>query len=197
MSKSWSMKNQMDVDEVWDDTELIKMYEESIQENIPKVTEKKFKGEDGVEYTWKVGGKCMAPFTEDDQTEYYAATIDWIGGAKNQQVGVTFLYYGNQATVDIRELWENEEAIEEAVQMEKQEKKTTSTDSTKTTTSSSSNASIPLPSFAPPVPPNIIGMVPASEREALSSMLMSWYMSGYHTGYYQAIADRREGGSKQ
>lgn len=39
----------------------------------------------------------------------------------------------------------------------------------------------------PPVPPHLLhqrGGVP-QEDEAMASMLMSWYTSGYHTGYYQ------------
>lgn len=38
----------------------------------------------------------------------------------------------------------------------------------------------------PPPPPDSIKNLPKTEREALSSMLMSYYMSGFHTGlFYQ------------
>jgi len=39
----------------------------------------------------------------------------------------------------------------------------------------------------PPPPPTFLHNQPgaSSEQEAMASMLMSWYMSGYHTGYYQ------------
>lgn len=44
----------------------------------------------------------------------------------------------------------------------------------------------PPPSFVPPPPPAFEGSDDiASDQEALYSMLISWYMSGYHTGYYQ------------
>ncbi len=33
----------------------------------------------------------------------------------------------------------------------------------------------------------------SDEMQDLSAMLMSWYMCGYHTGYYQAEQDRRAG----
>ncbi|KAJ1373139.1 hypothetical protein KIN20_035475 [Parelaphostrongylus tenuis] len=46
-----------------------------------------------------------------------------------------------------------------------------------------------IPSIAPPPPSVHAGISVRDEGEALSSMLMSWYMSGYHTGYYQAIKD--------
>ncbi|XP_027851139.1 uncharacterized protein LOC114130370 isoform X2 [Aphis gossypii] len=36
----------------------------------------------------------------------------------------------------------------------------------------------------PPPPPDSIKNLPKTEREALTSMLMSYYMSGFHTGYY-------------
>lgn len=34
----------------------------------------------------------------------------------------------------------------------------------------------------PPPPPDSIKHLPKTEREALTSMLMSYYMSGFHTG---------------
>ena len=36
----------------------------------------------------------------------------------------------------------------------------------------------------PPPPPPMLDMS-EGDNEALCSMLMAWYMSGYHTGYYQ------------
>lgn len=39
----------------------------------------------------------------------------------------------------------------------------------------------------PPPPPPPPVAVPESPDEALASTLMAWYMSGYHTGYYQAM----------
>ncbi|EEC05104.1 survival motor neuron protein, putative, partial [Ixodes scapularis] len=46
-----------------------------------------------------------------------------------------------------------------------------------------------IPSFPPPPPPPpFTGDI--KDNEALSSMLMSWYMSGYHTGFYQVTPTR-------
>ncbi|EZA60117.1 hypothetical protein DMN91_010019 [Ooceraea biroi] len=40
---------------------------------------------------------------------------------------------------------------------------------------------------APPLPPQLMAKLPESDTEALSSMLMSWYISGFHTGYYHGL----------
>lgn len=40
----------------------------------------------------------------------------------------------------------------------------------------------------PPPPPMSPDMV---DDEALGSMLISWYMSGYHTGFYLVCAQKR------
>jgi hypothetical protein len=37
----------------------------------------------------------------------------------------------------------------------------------------------------PPVPPHPMTNATGQEDEALASMLMSWYLSGYYTGHYQ------------
>lgn len=42
-------------------------------------------------------------------------------------------------------------------------------------------------SHIPPPPPVIDEEPAASDSEALYSMLMSWYLNGYHTGYYQGM----------
>lgn len=39
----------------------------------------------------------------------------------------------------------------------------------------------------PPPPPHLTANFPEEDTEALSAMLMSWYMSGFHTGYYQGL----------
>lgn len=41
----------------------------------------------------------------------------------------------------------------------------------------------------PPPPINLPSMISTDENELLATTLMSWYMSGYHTGYYQAVRD--------
>ncbi|EGI61071.1 PREDICTED: survival motor neuron protein isoform X1 [Acromyrmex echinatior] len=39
---------------------------------------------------------------------------------------------------------------------------------------------------APPLPP-LMAKLPETDADALSSMLMSWYLSGFHTGYYHGL----------
>lgn len=41
----------------------------------------------------------------------------------------------------------------------------------------------------PPPPTSLPPMPSLDENELLTTTLMSWYMSGYHTGYFQAIRD--------
>ncbi|GLG96669.1 uncharacterized protein GBIM_03586 [Gryllus bimaculatus] len=45
-----------------------------------------------------------------------------------------------------------------------------------------------MPTTLPPPPPlSVTSSLPLGDSEALSAMLMSWYMSGFHTGYYQGL----------
>ncbi|XP_050421579.1 uncharacterized protein LOC126833988 [Adelges cooleyi] len=39
----------------------------------------------------------------------------------------------------------------------------------------------------PPPPPDFLDNLPKNEREALTAMLMSYYMTGFHTGYYLGL----------
>ncbi|XP_032683544.1 survival motor neuron protein isoform X2 [Odontomachus brunneus] len=39
----------------------------------------------------------------------------------------------------------------------------------------------------PPLPPQLMAKLPENDTDALSSMLMSWYISGFHTGYYHGM----------
>ena len=43
----------------------------------------------------------------------------------------------------------------------------------------------------PPPPPVVDEEEVGSDSEALYSMLIAWYMSGYHTGYYQVGTQRK------
>ncbi|XP_076342305.1 uncharacterized protein LOC143242717 isoform X2 [Tachypleus tridentatus] len=43
----------------------------------------------------------------------------------------------------------------------------------------------------PPLPPFPLDDDGVTDDEALASMLMSWYMSGYHTSNYQALRQMR------
>jgi len=43
-----------------------------------------------------------------------------------------------------------------------------------------------------PAPPVISGDILAGSEEALANMLMSWYISGFHTGYYQGKQQQQQ-----
>lgn len=53
----------------------------------------------------------------------------------------------------------------------------------------SPNTFAPMP--PPPAPVNSSDV--SHDNDALASMLMAWYLSGYHTGYYQAMQNLRHG----
>ncbi|CAB3407907.1 unnamed protein product [Caenorhabditis bovis] len=202
MSKIWSKTDNEGDNDIWDDTELIKMYEESISSTYSKVRKntvntKEYVGEDGVKYEWTVGQKCMAPYSEDETetepSEWFPATINWISSI-NGDVGVTFEGYGNDEIVDISTLWLEEEAA--GVEQEQTEdiqmtSPAPSASPKKEGAQKMTNGLPKIPVIAPPPPPAALSGVPPTEVEALSSMLMSWYMSGYHTGYYQAMTEKR------
>ncbi|XP_066590907.1 survival motor neuron protein [Prorops nasuta] len=45
---------------------------------------------------------------------------------------------------------------------------------------------------APPIPPHLMAKLPENDADALSSMLMSWYISGFHTGYYHGLKQAKK-----
>ncbi|XP_050457482.1 survival motor neuron protein [Cataglyphis hispanica] len=49
------------------------------------------------------------------------------------------------------------------------------------------NSTIDAMPPAPPLPPQLMAKLPETDADALSSMLMSWYISGFHTGYYHGL----------
>ncbi|XP_003703417.1 survival motor neuron isoform X2 [Megachile rotundata] len=50
---------------------------------------------------------------------------------------------------------------------------------------------------APPLPPQLMAKLPDNDADALSSMLMSWYISGFHTGYYHGLKQARNNQEKK
>ncbi|GFR89074.1 survival motor neuron protein [Elysia marginata] len=63
-----------------------------------------------------------------------------------------------------------------------------------------SGPSMPMPPIfpsIPPPPPWFTEKGSGDENEALYSMLISWYMSGYHTGYYQGLKHASAGHGAQ
>lgn len=54
------------------------------------------------------------------------------------------------------------------------------------------NSFIDMMPPAPPLPPQLMAKLPENDADALSSMLMSWYISGFHTGYYHGLKHARD-----
>nr|XP_034193461.1 survival motor neuron protein isoform X1 [Osmia lignaria] len=50
---------------------------------------------------------------------------------------------------------------------------------------------------APPLPPQLMAKLPDNDADALSSMLMSWYISGFHTGYYHGLKQAKNNQEKR
>lgn len=54
------------------------------------------------------------------------------------------------------------------------------------------NYSVDMMPPAPPLPPQLMAKLPENDADALSSMLMSWYITGFHTGYYHGLKHARD-----
>ncbi|XP_022164658.1 uncharacterized protein LOC111029716 isoform X2 [Myzus persicae] len=81
------------------------------------------------------------------------------------------------------ELCLNDEEVSESIVKDKPKKKVYANKNYQTESSSRyEGTEVFFP--PPPPPPDSIKNLPKTEREALTSMLMSYYMSGFHTGYY-------------
>ncbi|WKX89002.1 hypothetical protein Q1695_008562 [Nippostrongylus brasiliensis] len=194
-------------EDVWDDTELIKMYEHSVSATYSKL------GADTTTNDWSVGDPCLARYSEDDL--YYPAKILEIREEKPDQPGYLVLYdgYGNTDWVSVDDIipatsdegsqedpnaaMESESFVASSGQPASKSSRVKKERTSRKTASSSHrhhSRERPhphpiIPSIAPPPPSVLNGLSVPDESEALSSMLMSWYMSGYHTGYYQAVKD--------
>lgn len=120
----------------------------------------------------------MAIYTQDGLV--YPANIINIDGNK---CTIRYLHYLNEEDKQLDELFEHSEGEK----IEKIESKS-QYHAQKQPFSSSV--------FLPPPPPMPIPTVPGAssnvtEDEALHSMLISWYMSGYHTGFYYGLKSSR------
>lgn len=62
---------------------------------------------------------------------------------------------------------------------------------------SSFNSALDMMPPAPPLPPQLMAKLPENDADALSSMLMSWYISGFHTGYYHGLKQARRNQEKR
>ncbi|XP_042564122.1 survival motor neuron protein 1 isoform X2 [Clupea harengus] len=161
---------------------------------------------------WKVGDSCCARWSEDGNL--YSARITSIDHKRGTGF-VVYTNYGNKEEHYLKDLLsagtvkeetpEGVHATEES-SAEDGEKFSTHLPShpgpssgTKSRTGEgrkSGHSKLPKCGFPPLFPPAAVPMIPPpppmisailEEDEALGAMLISWYMSGYHTGFYLGL----------
>ncbi|KAJ8263010.1 hypothetical protein COCON_G00154670 [Conger conger] len=159
---------------------------------------------------WRVGEPCCAFWSVDGKV--YPATITSINKEKGTCT-VVYTRYGNKEEQNLEDLLSDSSEVEEdGAKMSDQVKEGES--------STEETAILPRPqgplsdrlnrgdlaalepppgwpprmSFGPPMmpPPPPLGPDAVEDEEGLSCMLVSWYMSGYHTGYYMGLKRARE-----
>ncbi|KAK9309977.1 hypothetical protein QLX08_000595 [Tetragonisca angustula] len=208
-----------DNEDVWDDSALVKAYDKAInlakekvikrmgldvqnsqlkenkQVNQPRHTNKPKK-------KWIVGAPCRAVYSEDGVI--YEAIISKI--YENKTCIVKFVGYGNTEKVQLNSLLESEGLQSQIAQQKKALEEKFNEENDETETRSYKHQFVPGPSFnsiadimppAPPLPPQLMAKLPDNDTDALSSMLMSWYISGFHTGYYHGLKQARSNQEKR
>uniref|UniRef100_G1N9N1 Tudor domain-containing protein n=1 Tax=Meleagris gallopavo TaxID=9103 RepID=G1N9N1_MELGA len=153
---------------------------------------------------WKVGDSCNAVWSEDGNV--YPATIASVNLKRGTCV-VTYTGYGNKEEQNLADL------LPPASDETNENESLYSTDESEKSSQSHQNGSNclgrhgskfrtlppflscwtppfpPGPPLIPPPPP--MGPDSTEDDEALGSMLIAWYMSGYHTGYYLGLKQSR------
>nr|XP_048705224.1 survival of motor neuron protein-like isoform X2 [Caretta caretta] len=157
---------------------------------------------------WKVGDACSAVWSEDGNV--YLATIASIDQKRGTCVAV-YTGYGNREEHNLSDLLlpnTVEKENKEQNARENENETQYSTDESEKSSQSPGNKynSTKLKSshwnshFPPPPPPGLGRLIPPpppmgpdspEDEEALGSMLIAWYMSGYHTGYYLGLKQSR------
>lgn len=173
---------------------------------------------------WAVGAPCRAVYSEDG--EIYEAIISKIYENSGTCI-VKFVGYGNTEKVELSSLLESnglqsqiaqhKDAVIEELNGEDAniDESTFSVnakifngdkmDCEAEETQTHKHKFMPGPSFnaadimppAPPLPPQLMAKLPDNDADALSSMLMSWYISGFHTGYYHGLKQARSNQEKR
>ncbi|XP_015120615.1 survival motor neuron protein [Diachasma alloeum] len=239
-------ENGQDIDDIWDDTALIKAYDKAVnlaKEQVAKRLSMETEAPRGksnksqsykqpnkqrnYQKKWTLGSPCRAVYSADGIE--YEAIISKILDNDCGTCIVKFVGYGNTEKVELSSLRESE-GLEAQIAQQKESAAVKNCDySTVEETSQAfshanvrengeamdyeseipkqSRSNVPGPSAfsfggitppAPPLPPHMMARLPANDADALSSMLMSWYISGFHTGYYhgmkqaQSNAERRK-----
>ncbi|CAO1440521.1 unnamed protein product [Diamesa tonsa] len=198
--KKKSGKTELTHDDIWDDSLLIKAYEESIKlekEQVAKrlamATNKKKvsseESEESEESDFVVGDHVRSTYEDGVDYEAEIISIDEDG-----MCFIRFIGYENEDTVKLEDLiasWGEEAREEQKILAEADQTPSSEQEDdhaaefhkfvvNKSHRNFSSN-SLPVPPM-PPMPPAMFDNT--GDSEYLSAMLMSWYMSGYYTGLY-------------
>ncbi|XP_046822655.1 survival motor neuron protein isoform X3 [Vespa crabro] len=201
-----------DIDFVWDDTALIKAYDKAINlakeevakrigidvsSSVSKLKPQQQKQSRNQKKKWCIGSPCRAVYSEDG--EVYEAIITKIYENCGTCI-VKFVGYGNTEKVELSSLLESE-GLQSQIAQQKDALAERCTEENMDQTKASQNFINSDPSFnsflnmmppAPPLPPQLMAKLPENDADALSSMLMSWYISGFHTGYYHGLKHARD-----
>ncbi|XP_035733260.1 survival motor neuron protein-like isoform X2 [Vespa mandarinia] len=201
-----------DIDFVWDDTALIKAYDKAINlakeevakrigidvsSSVSKLKPQQQKQSRKQKKKWCIGSPCRAVYSEDG--EVYEAIITKIYENCGTCI-VKFVGYGNTEKVELSSLLESE-GLQSQIAQQKDALAERCTeenmDQTKASqnfinSDSSFNSFLNMMPPAPPLPPQLMAKLPENDADALSSMLMSWYISGFHTGYYHGLKHARD-----
>ncbi|XP_041956031.1 survival motor neuron protein 1 [Alosa sapidissima] len=201
----YSETGQSDDSDVWDDTALIKAYDKAVasfkhalkgEENPESKQQPGKKRKNNVKNSsrkrstassikeWKVGDSCCALWTEDGNL--YPARITSIDHKRGTCI-VVYTSYGNKEEQYLKDLlYANTEKDDIPQRGEGRQ---------------SSHSISPMCGYPPLTPAVAVPMIPPpppmisdilEEDEALGTMLISWYMSGYHTGFYLGLKQGRK-----
>ncbi|CAF3808180.1 unnamed protein product [Rotaria sp. Silwood1] len=146
----------------------------SVESNVPSNDNVKIVDNSSLpseDIQWKIGDLCLCPYSEDGLL--YKATIIDIS-LSSLTCSISFDDYGNEEIHPLTDLQIRTEEEEQQQQQQQQQEALLSIDEH---------------DILPPPPPFPI-LNPNDDNDALSSTLMSWYLAGYHTGFYQGIKDR-------
>ncbi|XP_028407058.1 survival motor neuron protein 1-like [Dendronephthya gigantea] len=127
---------------------------------------------------WKVSDFCVAP--EPPYQHYHEAVINSFSSSLTCKV--TFLRSRKSHEVCVRDLKRSCDFNQNTSAHQPH----SNLNFIPPTFPSSTIRGIPPPPVPPPPPPISLDDIQGDE-ESLASMLMSWYLSGYHTGYFKAV----------
>ncbi|KAL3085007.1 hypothetical protein niasHS_010076 [Heterodera schachtii] len=175
--------------QVLDDAEFVKMYDRSTLKtlNTSSANDNAQSNQQKEQVQkWKVGDQCMALYEVDGK--WYPAKIEQISPVKNTCT-VSYIGYDQKAILKLEDILGESDVEAADDHGDEREAEGTSGTTTKIADNDVKKDAFPIPDLCPPPPPSMFGKiaVAGNEKEALTNMLMSWYMSGYHTGFYQGV----------